>query len=156
MSMATTVTVDPAQFEHAEAVLRDLESKLSPEGMVETWGAVSESLSEYYEREWPPADSKNLTLQDDTLARHPGEDPLTLDGKLHQSLSSKTHGNGAVRKITPESLRWGTSVYYGRFVNDGTVHMEPREFFRLTPEVRAVVTEVLHERTGVSDLLRLV
>jgi hypothetical protein len=150
-----TITIDPETFDRAERTLADLDARVSPEGMVETFGVMSEALSDFYEHNWPPPGATNLDPQSDTLDRWPDEQVLQHDGRLHQALSAKAVGSGAIRTITPASLRWGTSLRYARYVNFGTDHMAGRHFFGLSPEIRAMLDDVLAERIGIAGLLSL-
>lgn len=151
---SATISIDPEQWDIAERELGELTEHLDDAHMVETWGAVSDGLAEYYES-WPPKSARNLNLQPQTTDRHPEETPLDLDDALKRTLTQKAPGNHAVRRITPGSLHWGTNLYYAGFVNYGTENMAPRNFMDLTEELQAAVTGILDERVGMDGLFHL-
>jgi phage gpG-like protein len=52
-------------------------------------------------------------------------------------------GSESVREITPESLVWGSTVYYGRFHQDGTSRMPQRMILQLRAKDRARIARIM-------------
>jgi hypothetical protein len=61
-------------------------------------------------------------------ASAPGEAPANLSGKLQKSVDYNVHGS--------DQMEFGDKIFYGRFLQDGTVKIEPRGHLDKTVKAR--------------------
>ena len=101
---------------------------------------ISHELEKYYEDKWPIGTKPKLPQ---TYVRWPGSGPLSVSGDMRASMTKTTEDS--VRVVSPYELRFGTSLLYARFVNDGTVKMQPRPFVRMTPAIKTIVIGTVRE-----------
>lgn len=83
----------------------------------------------------------------DTLRRKEGHEVNRDSGRLLDALLSRTPDS--VRVIHKEYMRFGASVFYGRFAQSGTKTAPARPVLKLRPtdkkEIRVVVTKFIVE-----------
>ena len=135
--------------DHLERVLERVSVRMSPEGMQVFNEGLVKSLEEYYKKNWPMGVANRLPQTDE---RWPDGSTLDLSGELMKSLTENT-GN-SVRVVTPYEIRFGTKLFYGRFINDGTVKMQPRPFLKLTTKLRTAIIQAVAQYVGFSPDLR--
>jgi phage gpG-like protein len=71
---------------------------------------------------------------------------LVATGDLKASLTESS-AKGAIREITPHEMRFGTSIFYSRFINYGVPghNMPAHKVLKLTPTVRKLIKSLLRE-----------
>ena len=123
---------------------------MAPEGLLVMNKGISDELEAYFEKNWPMRVPPDLPQ---TATRWPDSTLLYNTGALKESMTKKTPNS--VRVITPYEIRFGTSLVYGRFINDGTKKMPtPRPFLRVTPKMTAMILATVKEYVGFSPDLR--
>lgn len=145
--MGLTFTIEGT--DRIERILERASRRMSPEGMVVLNGLVADGIRENFKRNWPMGVTRRLPQ---TNLRWPEGSTLELTGRLRDSLAEQTENS--VRVVTPYELRYGTKLFYGRFINDGTTKMAPRPFLKLSVKLRAEIIEVIKTYVGFSPDLR--
>jgi len=75
----------------------------------------------------------------------PGRPVLTFDGDLHASLGS-ARGDGAIRSIKGNTMRYGTTIPYAVYHNKGTAHMPARPVLPANGNrMQGIVAKAMHE-----------
>lgn len=116
--------------------------RFDPAHMLEMNAAVMKALEEYHKKTW----GRGVKDVPGTLRRWPDQQgPLWLTGHLRASMVS-SDAPGAVRKIAPLGIEYGTDIVYGRFVNDGTRKMSPKPFMKFNTPMKTIIRNIFWER----------
>jgi phage gpG-like protein len=143
VALTPRLELTPIGFDVTARRFRHMAERLDDGEMMITNELVIKTIEEYHAKTWG---RQTLPVTEGTKRRWPGrKGQLDLTGRLRASMTD-SGAPGAIRQNLPSHVVYGTSIYYGKFVNDGTSKMPARPFVRFNTPLKQAIKNVYAER----------